>query len=236
LVRGHGVTIVRRVKASQQSAPTTWRATPLERWGKRALDVSVSALGLCALSPVLLAITAAELKVHGWPPVFEQHRAGHRGRPFTIYKFRTMTDERGPDGALLPDAARLTRLGQWLRETSLDELPELLNVIKGDMSLVGPRPLLLRYLERYTPEQARRHDAPVGLTGWAQIKGRNALSWDEKFALDLWYVDHFSLKLDLVILLRTAWSVFRRRDISAEGAATMPEFVNSKPEVGRSVK
>jgi lipopolysaccharide/colanic/teichoic acid biosynthesis glycosyltransferase len=160
--------------------------------------------------------------------LFRQVRPGLQGRPFTMVKFRTMTDDRGPDGALLPDARRLTPFGRFLRASSLDELPELWNVLKGDMSLVGPRPLLMEYLPLYTPEQARRHEVRPGITGWAQVNGRNAISWANKFALDVWYVDHRSLWLDLQILWRTVRKVLVRDGISAEGEATMPKFTGSK--------
>jgi lipopolysaccharide/colanic/teichoic acid biosynthesis glycosyltransferase len=149
-----------------------------------------------------------------------------------MYKFRTMRDTRDTEGKLLPDEQRLTRLGRFLRSTSLDELPELFNVVRGEMSLVGPRPLLMQYLERYSPEQARRHEVKPGITGWAQINGRNAISWDEKFALDVWYVDHQSLWLDLKILLLSVWKVVRRDGISAESHATMPEFMGTSGESG----
>ena len=161
----------------------------------------------------------------GSPVLFKQQRPGLHGKPFMMSKFRTMTDARDGDGNLLPDADRLTRLGRFLRSTSLDELPELFNVLKGDMSLVGPRPLLMRYLDRYTPEQARRHEVRPGITGWAQINGRNALSWEDKFTLDVWYVDHCSLLLDMRIILQTIWKVLRREGISQEGEATMSEFM-----------
>lgn len=160
----------------------------------------------------------------GRPVCFRQTRPGWRGRPFTLLKFRTMRDTRDAQGNLLPDAQRLTRFGRYLRATSLDELPELFNVLKGEMSLVGPRPLLMEYLDRYSPEQARRHELPPGLTGWAQVNGRNAQSWDERFRLDVWYVDHHSLGLDLRILGRTILSVLRREGISAAGEVTMPVF------------
>jgi sugar transferase EpsL len=211
------------------AAPTSWRATRLERRIKRALDVAVAATGLLVSSPLLAALSLATLRKHGRPILFRQERAGYRGTRFTVYKFRTMTDATDAHGLLLTDAERLTAFGRWLRSTSLDELPELFNVLTGDMSLVGPRPLLARYLERYSPEQARRHDAPVGLTGWAQLNGRNALSWEEKFALDLWYVDHWSIALDVRILLQTVWMVLSRRGITAEGEATMGEFHGSSP-------
>ena len=160
----------------------------------------------------------------GKPVLFRQVRPGWHAAAFQLYKLRTMTDSCDASGRLLPDAQRLTPFGRFLRSTSLDELPELWNVLRGDMSLVGPRPLLMQYLDRYTPEQARRHEVRPGLTGWAQVNGRNAISWEEKFALDVWYVDHVSLRLDLVILLRTVAAVLRRTGISAAGEATMAEF------------
>lgn len=172
----------------------------------------------------------------GSPVFFRQVRPGKNGVSFELIKFRTMTNERGPDGRLLPDADRLTAFGRWLRSTSLDELPELWNVLRGDMSIVGPRPLLVQYLARYTPEQARRHEVKPGLTGWAQINGRNALNWESKFALDVWYVDHCSLWLDIRIILRTILTVVRRDGISAANEATMPEFMGTKegyPETGK---
>jgi lipopolysaccharide/colanic/teichoic acid biosynthesis glycosyltransferase len=159
------------------------------------------------------------------PVFFRQTRPGLRGKPFTLYKLRTMTLERDAHGRLLPDAERITPLGSFLRASSLDELPELINVINGEMSLVGPRPLLMAYLRRYTPEQARRHEVKPGLTGWAQVNGRNAISWPQKFALDVWYVDHRSLALDLRILLLTVRNVLRREGISQAGHATMQEFM-----------
>jgi sugar transferase EpsL len=174
---------------------------------------------------MMLAVGLAVRICLGRPVLYRQRRPGRGGVPFDIIKFRTMRDERDADGQLLPDAHRLTRLGRLLRSTSLDELPELINVLRGDMSLVGPRPLLLSYLERYTPEQARRHDVRPGLTGWAQVNGRNAISWDERLAMDVWYIDHRSLTLDLRILARTVASVTSRRGISAAGHDTMPEFL-----------
>ena len=194
---------------------------------KRFLDLVLSLAALLVLSPVLAALAVAIAAALGRPVLFTQTRQGYRGRPFTIYKFRTMTDARGPDGRLLPDEQRPTRFGRFLRASSLDELPELVNVLKGEMSLVGPRPLILAYVERYTPEQARRMDVPPGLTGLAQISGRNALSWDDRFRKDVEYVDRWSLGLDFAILARTAVAVVRRRGISAEGHATMPEFMGS---------
>jgi lipopolysaccharide/colanic/teichoic acid biosynthesis glycosyltransferase len=155
-------------------------------------------------------------------------RPGYRGKPFAIYKFRTMTNRIGPDDRLLPDAERLTGLGRFLRSTSMDDLPQLWNILRGEMSLVGPRPLLLQYLERYTPEQMRRHDVLPGVTGWAQVNGRNCLNWEEKFRLDVWYVDHWSFGLDLKILFLTVWKVIKREGISQPGHATMEEFMGKK--------
>ena len=191
---------------------------------KRVFDVVVSAIALVALAPVMGLIALAVWRTMGRPVLFRHVRPGLHGKPFVMYKFRTMRDLRDAEGKLLPDEARLTPFGRWLRSTSLDELPELLNVLRGEMSLVGPRPLLMEYLERYTPEQARRHEVKPGITGWAQIHGRNNLSWDERFKLDVWYVDNWSLWLDLKILWRTLWMVLRREGISAQGHATMPRF------------
>lgn len=191
---------------------------------KRAVDLLIVGLTLPAWLP-LLGVLAALVRLRmGSPVMFRQTRPGWHGRPFQLLKFRTMTAGRDAAGVLLPDSGRLTPFGQWLRSTSLDELPELLNVLRGDMSLVGPRPLLMQYLDRYSPQQARRHEVPPGLTGWAQINGRNAQSWDERFRLDVWYVDHRSVWLDLRILCQTLWTVLRRDGISAAGEATMPEF------------
>ncbi len=176
----------------------------------------------------LLAAAALAVRLRlGHPILFRQRRPGLHGEPFTILKFRTMTDACDAGGNLRPDAQRLTTLGRLLRATSLDELPELLNVLKGEMSLVGPRPLLIEYLPRYTVEQARRHEVRPGITGWAQVNGRNALSWEQKFALDVWYVNHCSLWIDLRILWLTAVGVLKRKGISAEGHATMPPFTGS---------
>jgi sugar transferase EpsL len=194
---------------------------------KRSLDIIIAGLGLLILSPLLIVISLVILIQIGRPVLFIQMRPGLNGKPFYMYKFRTMTDETDELGNLLPDEQRLTSLGRFLRSTSLDELPELFNVIKGDMSLVGPRPLLMQYLERYTPEQARRHEVKPGITGWAQINGRNAITWEEKFVLDVWYVDNWSLWLDMKILAMTLVKVFRREGISAEGEATMPEFMGN---------
>ncbi len=194
---------------------------------KRLFDLALTVPGVLVISPLLLALALLVRWKLGSPVLFAQVRPGLGGRPFRMLKFRTMTDARGPDGELLPDAERLPPLGRFLRSTSLDELPETLNVLRGDLSLVGPRPLLMQYLDRYTPEQARRHEVKPGITGWAQVKGRNALTWEQKFALDVWYVDHRSLWLDVKILLLTFWKVFRREGISQEGQATMEEFRGS---------
>jgi lipopolysaccharide/colanic/teichoic acid biosynthesis glycosyltransferase len=194
---------------------------------KRLLDLALVLPGLALLSPLLLAVALAVRLKLGPGVLFCQERPGLHGRPFRILKFRTMLPGPGPD------AERLTAFGRFLRSTSLDELPELFNVLTGDMSLVGPRPLLLQYLPRYTPQQARRHEVLPGITGWAQVNGRNALTWEQKFALDVWYVDHRSLALDLAILWRTLRAVLRREGISAAGEATMPEFRGSQPAAVR---
>ena len=191
---------------------------------KRAFDVTVACVGIVVLSPLLAWIAWQVRRELGSPVFFRQARPGLGGRPFMLIKFRTMTNAHDAEGNPLSDADRLTRLGRWLRSTSLDELPELWNVLRGDMSLVGPRPLLVQYLDRYTPEQARRHEVRPGITGWAQVRGRNAISWDEKLALDVWYVDNRNFWLDLRILLETVVKVARREGISAAGEATMPEF------------
>jgi sugar transferase EpsL len=191
---------------------------------KRAIDVLGATAGLAVLGPALLLIALAVRCSLGAPVLFRQVRAGLHGRPFELLKFRTMTDARDARGALRPDSERLTRLGHWLRTCSLDELPELINVLCGDMSLVGPRPLLLDYLGHYSAEQARRHEVRPGITGWAAVHGRNATSWERRLALDVWYVDHRSLRLDLRILLMTVIKVLKREGISAHGHATMPRF------------
>lgn len=195
---------------------------------KRVIDYSVAGLALGALAPVIGGITGVVIVAHGWPPLFTQSRPGLNGSVFRILKFRTMTNTRGADGNLLPDAERLTRVGRMLRATSLDELPELLNVLRGEMSLVGPRPLLVQYLDRYNATQKRRHDVRPGITGLAQVRGRNALTWDEKFRLDVEYVDDWSNTLDLKILFETLRVVFRREGISHTGDATMPEFMGNE--------
>ena len=195
---------------------------------KRIFDILAALLGVILLSPLLLLLALLVRVFHGTPVLFGQTRPGYKGTLFRIYKFRTMTDARTADGGLLPDAERLTRFGRFLRATSLDELPELFNILRGEMSLVGPRPLLAQYLERYSPEQMRRHDVLPGITGWAQVNGRNALTWEEKFALDVWYVDNWSFWLDIKILFLTPWKVIRREGISQPGHATAEEFMGSQ--------
>jgi sugar transferase EpsL len=194
---------------------------------KRVVDRCAAALLLVVLSPVISVVALLVWLIMGRPILFRQPRAGFRGRTFRIVKFRTMTGARDANGELLPDARRLGAVGHFLRATSLDELPELFNVLKGELSLVGPRPLLARYMERYSEEQARRHEVMPGITGWAQVNGRNDLTWEEKFTLDVWYVDHWSLWLDLRILMRTFWQVGRQSGISRAGHATTTEFMGS---------
>jgi sugar transferase EpsL len=192
---------------------------------KRVFDLTLALLALIVLFPMIGLIALLVWLKLGAPVLFRQARPGLHGRTFTLYKFRTMTDARDAQGNLLPDAERMTPLGRFLRTTSLDELPELFNVLKGDMSLVGPRPLLMRYLDRYTPEQMRRHQVKPGITGWAQVNGRNVLTWEQKFALDLWYVDHWSFWLDLRTIALTVWRVLTREGISQPGQATAQEFM-----------
>ena len=206
-------------------------ARPLSRqagW-RRAVKVGcdklAAALALLLLSPLLALLALTIRCLLGGGVFFRQQRPGLHGRPFSIIKFRTMKETRDPTGGLLPDAERMTGFGRWLRSTSLDELPELWNVLRGEMSLVGPRPLLMQYLGRYSSEQARRHDVLPGITGWAQVNGRNALQWRDKFALDVWYVDHWSLRLDARILLLTLGQVFKREGIAREGHVTTTEFM-----------
>lgn len=199
--------------------------SPYAAVGKRVCDIVISGTALLVLSPVMIATWFAVRLRLGSPAVFKQARLGRDGKPFTILKFRTMTDRTGADGMLLPDAERLTTLGRMLRELSLDELPELVNVLRGEMSLVGPRPLYARYGARYTPEQKRRHEVLPGLTGLAQVSGRNLLSWEEKFRLDVWYVDHVSMQLDLKIALRTVQRIIAREGIAQDGKATADEFL-----------
>lgn len=194
---------------------------------KRFFDLSVSIVITTLLSPFILTIAACIFITMGRPVIFTQIRPGLHGKSFQIYKFRTMNDTRDSSGTLLADRMRLTAMGKFIRRFSLDELPQLFNVLKGDLSIVGPRPLLMQYLPRYTPEQARRHEAKPGITGWAQVNGRNAISWEEKFKLDLWYVDHQSFLLDMKIIWLTFVRVLKREGISADGHATMPEFTGS---------
>jgi lipopolysaccharide/colanic/teichoic acid biosynthesis glycosyltransferase len=191
---------------------------------KRLFDIVFSACALLLLFPILLLLALLVRVKIGSPIFFYQTRPGLKGKPFKMLKFRTMTNEKGPDGELLPDAQRLTPFGKWLRSTSLDELPELINVLKGDMSLVGPRPLLMEYLPLYNKEQFRRHEVKPGVTGWAQVNGRNAISWEDKFRLDVWYVDNQSFWLDLKILYLTVKKVLAREGVAAEGEATAPRF------------
>jgi len=197
---------------------------------KRLLDLLLAGVGVLILSPLYLILSLVVALRLGRPVLFRQRRPGYQGKPFEIYKFRTMSEARDAQGNLLPDGKRLTGLGRFLRATSLDELPELFNVLRGEMSLVGPRPLLMQYLERYNSEQSRRHDVLPGITGWAQINGRNALTWEDKFRLDVWYVDHQSLALDLKIILLTIWKVIRREGISQPGHATAEEFMGTPTE------
>ena len=191
---------------------------------KRSFDIVFSAAWLVGFAPLLLVVAILVRLKLGSPVLFIQERPGLRGRPFRMVKFRTMTDERGPDGELLSDAVRLTAFGKFLRSTTLDEFPEMWNVLVGDMSVVGPRPLLMRYLSRYSPFQARRMEVKPGVTGWAQVNGRNALSWDDKFALDVWYVDNRTFWLDMRIVVKTFFKVFARSGINSDKAATMEEF------------
>ena len=190
-------------------------------WPKRAFDLVVASVGLIVLAP-LLGVTALAIRLAlGAPVIFAQRRPGWHARPFILYKFRTMSDARAADGRLLPDRERLTtRLGRLLRRTSVDELPELINVIRGDMSLIGPRPLLMEYLTRYTREQARRHEVRPGITGWAQVNGRNTVPWERRFALDVWYAEHQSCRLDARILLRTVWKAAAQADVSEPGESS----------------
>jgi sugar transferase EpsL len=195
---------------------------------KRGFDFSIALILLIGLSPLIALLALAVRCKLGRPVLFAQTRPGLHGAPFEFYKFRTMTDARNAAGVLLPDAARLTRFGQLMRKSSLDELPQLVNVLKGDMSLVGPRPLLMEYLPLYSERQARRHGVRPGITGWAQVNGRNALDWEERFELDLWYVEHRSSWLDLRIIAMTAWRMLRPQGIAQPGHATMTKFTGSQ--------
>lgn len=194
---------------------------------KRCIDVTVALLGLMLLSPLLACLAGAIYISLGRPTLFCQQRPGLKGKLFTIYKFRTMREAKSEELWFRSDKSRLSTVGRFVRKLSLDELPSLWNVLKGDMSLVGPRPLLMQYLERYTPEQARRHEVKPGITGWAQVNGRNALTWEERFKLDVWYVDHVSFLLDVKILALTVWKVIKREGINQPGNATMEEFVGN---------
>lgn len=194
---------------------------------KRTFDILAATAGLILLSPILLAVSALILWKMGWPVLFRQTRPGKNAVPFKMVKFRTMSDELNKDGTPRPDNERLTPLGQKLRSTSLDELPELWNVLKGDMSVVGPRPLLMRYVDRYSPYQSQRMNVRPGITGWAQINGRNAISWEQRFDMDVWYVDNQSFLLDMNIVCKTFGKVLRRADITEKGSATMSEFTGS---------
>jgi sugar transferase EpsL len=198
----------------------------------RFVDIAIAAVLLVVLAPVLLVVAVLVRLLLGSGVLFRERRPGRDGQPFTILKFRTMTDARDPDGNLLPDGDRLTRLGRFLRRTSVDELPELVNVVRGDMSLVGPRPLLMEYLPLYTPEQQRRHEVRPGITGWTQVNGRNALTWEDKFRLDVWYVDHRSPWLDVRILARTLGQVVKGTGVHQPGVATMEPFRGSASASG----
>ncbi len=198
-------------------------------WSKRAFDLIGTIIGVILISPILVLVAGLVWYYHGRPVLFRQRRGGFRGQTFEVYKFRSMSETRDSQGNLLPDTQRLTKFGRFLRSTSLDELPELINVLCGQMSLVGPRPLFAHYLERYTPEQARRHEVLPGITGWAQINGRNALTWEDKFKLDIWYVDHWSFFLDIKILGLTFIKVFQREGINQPGYSTAEEF---RPDEG----
>jgi len=203
------------------------RDKPFQRILKRIFDISGAAIGILVFSPILLWTAYKITREMGRPVFFNRMRAGKEGKPFKLYKFRTMTDAKDKNGELLPDAERLTPLGQKIRSSSIDELPQLINVLKGEMSLVGPRPLLLEYVPLYNKDQKRRLDVPQGITGWAQIHGRNAITWEEKFKNDIWYIDNWSFLLDMKIILMTIQKVLKHEGISAEGEATMPLFKGS---------
>lgn len=198
---------------------------------KRLFDVSVSSVLLVLLLPALACVALVVRITMGHPILFRQRRPGFRGKPFDMIKFRSMSAATDSEGQLLPDDVRLGRIGRMLRASSLDELPELFNVLRGEMSLVGPRPLLMQYLERYSPEQARRHEVRPGITGWAQVNGRNAISWEDKLAYDIWYVDHRTFLLDVKILAMTMLKLLRPSGISAHGSATMPEFHGTSDKI-----
>ena len=201
---------------------------------KRLFDVISSTAGLIVISPLLVVLAVLVRLKLGSPILFCQQRPGLGGKAFVIYKFRTMTDQRDASGNLLPDEQRLPAFGRFLRSTSFDELPELLNVLKGDMSIVGPRPLMMKYLSRYATEQVRRHEVKPGITGWAQINGRNAISWEDKFKLDVWYVDNWTLWLDVKIILKSIWMVVTKQGITQQGRATMDEFMGTQQKTASS--
>ena len=200
---------------------------------KRLLDLGIALPVYFGLSPFLCLLSLLAFACDGSPVFFRQKRLGKDREPFTIYKFRTMSDSRDKLGQLLPDDQRLTRLGKFLRRTSLDELPELFNVLRGDMSLIGPRPLLVQYIDRYTAEQGRRHEVKPGITGWAQVNGRNAITWEKKFEHDVWYVDHMSLSLDLKIITMTLWKILKMEGINQPGHATAQEFMGTHAKAPR---
>jgi sugar transferase EpsL len=218
------VQLATRAVARLETRQRGWRL-----FVKKMLDRAIAALLLIALGPLFAVVSLAVWFGLGSPVFFRQRRPGFNGHPFLILKFRTMLNRTDSSGKTLPDAQRLNSLGRVLRATSLDELPEFWNVLRGDLSLVGPRPLLMQYLTRYTPEQSRRHDVLPGITGWAQINGRNDLPWEEKFSLDVWYVDNWSLRLDLIILAKTIWHVLRQHGISKKGYATTTEYMGPHP-------
>jgi sugar transferase EpsL len=203
---------------------------------KRCLDLILTSLGLVLISPVLIILSLLVWIKIGRPILFSQIRPGYKGKLFKMFKYRTMTEDRDEQGNLLPDQLRLTGIGQFLRDFSLDELPQFFNVVRGEMSLVGPRPLLVQYLTRYSPEQARRHDVLPGVTGWAQINGRNALTWEDKFLLDTWYVDNWSFWLDIRILALTFWKTLKREGINQPGFVTTPEFMGNTEESSEGEK
>jgi len=225
--RDHGLSL----RIENEAQPTQTRQRVWRFWIKSIFDRAIALCGLVVLSPVFIALGILVRLSMGGPVLFRQLRPGRFAKPFLLLKFRTMSDRVDAAGKLLPDAGRLTNVGRSLRTTSLDELPQLWNVLRGDISLVGPRPLLMEYLPRYSPEQARRHEVMPGITGWAQINGRNALTWEQKFSLDTWYVDNWCLLLDLRILLLTLMRVIKREGISSAQHATMPEFQGEKESV-----
>jgi sugar transferase EpsL len=201
------------------------------KFGKRLFDLGLVIPALIVFSPLIFILALLVRWKLGSPILFRQQRPGLNGRPFTLLKFRTMLPERDAYGKLLSEAGRLTPFGRFLRSASLDEWPELINVLKGEMSLIGPRPLLMRYLNRYTPRQRRRHEVKPGLSGWAQVNGRNAISWEQKFGLDVWYVDHCSFGLDLKILTKTLWTILKREGITHEAHPSMPEFLGMQESI-----